>query len=276
METELLRSKVQDIRGLTDSTWLATLDKRKLAELEFHDDYRNRQKWASREDEHQRKYSSSRFYSTTARSAAYANQWVLFNAPGKVFLDYACGDGRFALMAARAGARLSMGFDISWLSVANAQHDADCARLDNAMFFQADAENTLLPDGCVDRVICCGMLHHLDLSRALPELKRILSPGGRILAIEALKYNPVIAMYRRLTPHMRTEWETAHILGLNELALAGRFFRVANVRYWHVCSYLGVFFPKLGPVLDALDATLSNTPIVQLMAWVFTFELLHR
>ena len=110
----------------------------------------------------------------------------------------------------------------------------------NVEFFQADAEDTKLPDNSIDTIICSGMLHHLDLSFAFPELRRILKPGGKILAIEALDYNPLIKIYRMMTPDMRTEWEKAHILSLKDVDFASRFFKINSIKYWHITAYIGV------------------------------------
>jgi hypothetical protein len=117
------------------------------------------------------------------------------------------------------------------------------------------------------------MLHHLDLSYAFPELRRILAPGGKILAVEALDYNPLIKLYRALTPQMRTEWEKAHILSLKDLRFAKRFFDVGEVRYWHITSIAAPHLPFLARPLELLDRGLSRVPVIQLMAWIFTFEL---
>jgi SAM-dependent methyltransferase len=139
---------------------------------------------------------------------------------------------------------------------------------------QADAENTKLPDNSVDVVICSGMLHHLDLSYAFPELRRILAPGGKILAVEALDYNPAIKLYRLLTPAMRTEWETAHILSLKDVRFARRFFNVGELRYWHVTGILAPhvsFIPAR--VFDVVDAAIERIPGAQLLAWMFTFVM---
>jgi ubiquinone/menaquinone biosynthesis C-methylase UbiE len=187
-------------------------------------------------------------------------------------LDYACGNGASAIKAAKAGASLSIGIDISPVSVNNARNDA--GGLSNCTFVQADAENTKLPNHSVDFVLCSGMLHHLDLSYAFPELRRILAPGGRILAVEALDYNPLIKLYRKLTPDMRTEWEKAHILSLEDVRFAERFFAVGEVRYWHILSIASPHMPPLFPLLDGLDNILTRIPLVRLMAWIFTFELL--
>lgn len=175
------------------------------------------------------------------------------------------------------GAALSLGFDISGVSVENARNAAREAGLnDNIRFFQADAENTKLPDNSIDTIVCSGMLHHLDLSYVFPELRRILKPGGKVLAVEALDYNPAIKLYRFLTPDMRTEWEKAHILNLSDVKFASRFFDVKEIRYWHVAGYAAGKLPRLFPLLDKLDLVLEKIPYVQRMAWIFTFVLEKR
>ena len=143
-------------------------------------------------------------------------------------------------------------------------------------FVQADAENTLLPDNSIDVVICSGMLHHLDLSYAFPELRRILRPGGRILAMEALNYNPAIKLYRYLTPGMRTDWEKAHILSFKDIRFARRFFTVANIKYWHIASVIAPYTRMMGTLsaLNWIDKYVTRIPLVRLMAWIFTFELI--
>jgi len=85
------------------------------------------------------------------------------------------------------------------------------------------------------------MLHHLDLTHAYPELHRILKPGGHLLASEALNYNPLIQLYRRLTPEMRTDWAKEHIPSLKDVRAAKQYFEVGEIRYWHLSSVLGAF-----------------------------------
>jgi SAM-dependent methyltransferase len=223
---------------------------------------------------------NKRFYSTVAKSKEYTHRWIERQAPGRIVLDYACGQGELALRAARAGAELAIGLDISGTSIANARADAaEDGLAGNSYFLQGDCEATGLPDACVDVIICSGMLHHLDVERAFPEMSRIMRPGGVCLAVEALDYNPLVKLYRRLTPHLRTEWEKEHILSHRELRLARRHFAVRNVRYWHLASIAAASLrgtPLFGAALavgNAIDAVALRLPPLAYMAWQFSFEL---
>lgn len=268
---------LDEIARIPSEDWIQGLSDRKLRELEFHNRDRDREQIESLDqDTYEKFYANKKFYSTVEKSTAYCENWIAVNAKDKVFLDYACGNGANAIKAAKAGASLSVGFDISDTSVDNARSDAKAEGLDNTYFFQADAENTKLPDDSIDVIVCSGMLHHLDLSYAFPEMRRILAPGGKILAIEALDYNPVIKLYRNLTPDMRTEWEKSHILSLKDIQFARRFFDIGDIKFWHITSYAGAYFPKLTPLLNTIDSVLVKIPGIKLMSWIFTFELLSK
>lgn len=118
---------------------------------------------------------NGRRYKTAELSRRYTEDWIRRNSKGKIFLDYACGNGFNAIRAAKAGAELAVGIDISNISVNNARDFASKEGVgENTFFLQADCENTGLPDECIDVCICSGMLHHLDLSYAFYELRRIL------------------------------------------------------------------------------------------------------
>lgn len=275
MSTAELLTRIDEIDRIGNDEWLSSLEPRKIAELEFHNRDRDLKFIAenSAGDTFEKFYGNKKYYGTTARSREYVDAWVRREAKGRVFLDYACGNGVNALKAAHAGASLSLGFDISDISVQNCVREAKEQGVSNARFFQADAENTKLPDNSIDRVICSGMLHHLDLSHAFPELRRILKPGGKILAVEALDYNPAIKLYRMMTPAMRTDWEKAHILRLSDLTFGSRFFKVQNIRYWHVIGYAGALVKPMAGLFDKLDTVLEQIPLLNRMAWTFTFEL---
>ena len=276
-----LRSHLNEIEKLSDEFWLNSLDDRKKKELEFHDMHRDRETVEEMEesdpDNYDKLFGNKKYYSTVELSTKYTEEWIRINSKDKIVLDYACGDGINAIKAAQAGAKLSIGIDISRNSIENAKLDAkEDGVSDSTYFLQADAENTKLPDQSVDVIICCGMLHHLDLSYAFPEMRRILAPGGKIIAGEALDYNPFIKFYRKITPEMRTDWEKAHILDMNDVKFAERFFDIGEIRFWHITSIIGPYVPKLLPLLNAFDKILTKIPVIKYMAWIFTFELISK
>ena len=276
IDVESLLEHLNEINKITNDKWLNDLEDRKLKELEFHNLDRDPERVTEAKknsDTYEQFYGNKKYYETTERSFTYIDNWIKSNVSGKVFLDFACGDGARAIQAAKNGAKLSIGLDISDISVQNAQASAQKEGIKNVVFIQADCEDTKLPDSSIDIVICSGMLHHLDLSYTFPELRRILSPGGKILAFEALDYNPLIKLYRLMTPDMRTEWEKAHILDLSDVEFARRFFEVKNVKHWHITSYAGAHLPKLLPLFNFFDKIIERIPIVKLMSWMFSFEM---
>jgi len=71
---------------------------------------------------------------------------------------------------------------------------------------------------------------------------------------------------------MRTEWEKSHILSLADVELAKNYFRIGEIRYWHITSILYPHLRPLLPLFHLLDGVLTKIPLVRLMAWIFTFE----
>ena len=275
MNKDELIEKIKILNKRNKTNLLLNLENRKMKELEFHNKNRDeRLNNQLSQDMYEELHGNKKFYTITQTTSNYIDNWIKKFSKGKVFLDYACGNGINAIKAAKSGAKLSIGLDVSDVSIKNAVESAKKNNVtSNSYFLQADAENTGLPDNCIDVCICSGMLHHLDLSYAFPELRRILKKGGKILAIEALDYNPLIKLYRNLTPEMRTDWEKAHILSYKDINFAKRFFDVKDVRHWHLFSIAGVYFPVALPLFRFLDSFLLKLPVIKLMSWMFTFEL---
>lgn len=258
--------------------WVQTLEERKQEEAQFHDADRE-----GHRDEAPVSTPNRRFYEAAGVVRDYIDQWMHTATPGTRFLDYACGNGRSSIQAARNGAALVVGIDISATSVRNSAESARQAGVAEVChFLQRDCEDTKLRAESFDAALCCGMLHHLDLERAFPELHRVMAPGGRILCVEALAYNPAIRLYRKMTPTLRTQWETDHILGMRDVKLAGRWFGVENMRFWLMAAPLMTLLPAGGlrragiAAGHAVDTFLTRVPLLRLWAWQFTFELVKK
>jgi SAM-dependent methyltransferase len=260
--------------ALAPNGWFTGLDPRKREEAAFHDADR-----VAHRDERAGSSPNRRFYEAATPVRDLVQQWLARTVPGRTFLDYACGNGLTALTAARSSASLAVGIDISEVSVRNALENAAAAGLSRSVrFLQRDCEATGLPDNSFDACLCSGMLHHLDLTAAFPELHRITAPRGRILCVEALGYNPFIQFYRERTPNLRTAWEKDRILTLREVRFATRWFRVENIQFHLMAAPLATVLPRAMRPLGirighALDAMLTRTPLLQRWSWMFSFEL---
>ena len=178
--------------------------------------------------------SNKKFYSITRDSRNYINKWLLEKATsGKKTLDYCCGDGGMTLFLAEHRAE-AIGIDISDVSIQNAKAKALRKKLDKrASFYVMDAENLKFEDDYFDLIVCNGVLHHLDVKKAYPELARVLKPDGKIICDEPLAYNPIFQLYRKMTPHLRTEWEAHHILSRKDIKLAKKYFGKVETKFFH-------------------------------------------
>lgn len=166
-----------------------------------------------------------------------AEQWHL-NALGAIadlhILDYGCGTGGTTGQLLERGARVT-GFDISLTRLHDAQQRT---QTESARFLQSAAEFLPFADHSFDAVLGKQILHHLDLTIAIPEIFRVLRPGGQAVFLEPLIHNPILEGYRRLTPHLRSPTERA--LSMADIAWIGSHFRSYQHREFILFSILPV------------------------------------
>jgi len=113
--------------------------------------------------------------------------------PGGQVLELGCGTGVFLDQVAERGADASLhGLDLSMDLLAQAHRRL--AKRRNVRLHCGDAEQMPFPDAIFDAVYGSSVLHHLDLSRALREVHRVLKPGGRLVFAEPNILNPQVAL----------------------------------------------------------------------------------
>jgi len=256
------------------------LEERKQKEALFHDKIRN-ERLERDKIEYQRLTSNKKFYSINRKSRNFVNSWLLERCKDKKVLDYCCGNGEFAILLARNGAE-AIGIDISDVSIENAKKRAIQEGISrNVTFLVMDAENLKFDDNYFDVILCCGVLHHLNLKNAYPELARVLKPDGEVICDEPLIYNPIFQLYRKMTPHLRTKWEAEHILSKKDIELAKKYFNRVESNFFHLATLLAVPFRNfpgfnfiLG-ILEKIDSILLKLPFLKWWAWQIIFVLSH-
>ncbi len=220
--------------------------------------------------------SVDKYYDTITKSRDHYHRAIGEAASGKVILEYGCGPGSQAFQLAAAGANIT-GIDISDVAISIARSQAQELGV-SANFIVMNAESLDFPAAHFDRIIGSAIIHHLELHQAYREIVRCLKPGGKAVFIEPLGHNPIINLYRYLTPKLRTEDE--HPLMLADIQLAHQYFDQVKVSYYHMLSIAAVVFRKtflFKPVLrflDGVDAILFMVfPFLKRYAWMSVIEL---
>ncbi|MDQ2676135.1 MAG: glycosyltransferase, partial [Actinomycetota bacterium] len=154
---------------------------------------------------------------------------------GKRILDLGCGTGDLTLRLLQRGAAVTA-LDLSPAAVGVAKDRAQLFVPEaEARFVVGTAEETGLADGEFDFVVGKLVLHHLDLSRAASEVRRVLKPGGGAAFIETSGYNPVLRAARRHLPGRagiaRYGTSDEHPLTPADVELVGRHFSRAEVDF---------------------------------------------
>lgn len=186
---------------------------------------------------------------------------------GKRLLEYGCGEGWITRDLARKGAMVSA-FDISPEAVHRTRKVlVSDGVADRCSVVQLGAERLNYLDESFDMAIGFAILHHLNLNLAITELYRVLKPGGIAFFAEPLGSNPLINLYRRLTPQYRTEDEKP--LDLNALAPLLAQFREVEHRDFYITALAAV-------ALAYLPFGLRLYPTVNRKLMKFDDALLHR
>lgn len=178
--------------------------------------------------------------------------------PGKKVLEIGCGIGIFTAMIAKSGADITA-VDLSpeLAARARAQNPAP-----NVKYLIMNVEKLEFPDDSFDCVYGSSVLHHLNLTKTLPEMLRVLAPGGTLVFTEPNMLNPQIMLQKNIKPLGALlgdspdetaffRWEIIKILE------AAGFVRVTALPF----DFLHPWVPApLARAVDRLGAALERIP----------------
>jgi len=130
---------------------------------------------------------------------------ALAPSPGLQVLDVGCGAGSCHPRIANAGAAV-VGVDLMAGMLREARA-ADTALDPLPALVRADAQALPFPVMSFDRILCAGVLYHVQgCERALLEMRRVLRPGGRVI----ISTNGAYAMRRIYELHRNAARELGY------------------------------------------------------------------
>lgn len=144
--------------------------------------------------------------------------YLLGDVRGKTVLDLGCGSGE------NIPALLARGANVVALDLS--RELAELARQRVGMTIShpappilvASAYDVPLRDGSVDLILCASLLHHLNIPRAMDEVRRLVKPGGLVVVKEPVRFSKMAAALRSLFPAQEDVSEDEHPLTREELA----------------------------------------------------------
>lgn len=139
-----------------------------------------------------------------------------------------------------------------------------------------DCENLGFRKCRFDYIYGKAILHHLNMERALKEIRRVLRHGGKGIFIEPMGMNPMINIYRKLSPGRRTRYEKP-LDGKDFQMIENAGFTNVEHREFNLVSNIGVFLGSLGgrkgkilkyESMRAVDRfLLGNLPYLRKYCW---------
>jgi SAM-dependent methyltransferase len=110
------------------------------------------------------------------------------NLAGKRTMVAGCGFGEDAIRLAALGAEVHA-FDLSPELLDIARRRAARMAITTIRFEIMPAETLAYPDDFFDLAYFNDILHHVDVARAVAEARRVLKPGGRVIANELFTHS---------------------------------------------------------------------------------------
>ena len=139
------------------------------------------------------------------------------------------------------------------------------------MYISDNCEKSKLTSSSYDLIYGSGILHHLNLELCVKEINRLLKKEGTIVFMEPLGTNPLINLYRKLTPNSRSSDE--HPFLKKDFDFLKKNFSDVNIKYYGFLTLLFFLFYKNPQVsnffriLTNIDNFLFRFKYLKKLAW---------
>lgn len=253
---------------------MSSLSERLRIEAEFHDHM----------VEEDTRWAGFREYGLSMASIKYGYSLV-GDLANKIVLDMGCGAGERTLPLIQPDAKV-LAFDISYRMASEALEllSQSAYRLGCFLLCQQMAgEQLAFASNSVDVIFGISVLHHLDFDYAIPEIKRVLKPGGKAIFVEPLNHHPIAKLYRAFTPNRHSETEQP--LDKSVFPRLEQDFSEVNHKEFYLfslaaaaCSLVRskkLFDASLGLLLKVDRFIFSRFPHMRKYAWITVMELVN-
>lgn len=197
----------------------------------------------------------------------------LGNIRGKSLLDIGCGLGEASVYFALKGAKVTA-IDISksMIDVIKRLSKRYNVQIVN---HQSTIENIQLPYGKKFDIIYVGnLLHHVNIDKALEQVRLYLKTDGIFVNWEPVHYNPIINIYRKIAVKVRSKNEQP--IKLSDIEKFHRYFsRVETKWFWFstlIIFIIMVFLQKRDPNKERL----WKVVVAEEKKWKFLYKFLER
>ena len=184
----------------------------------------------------------NRFYKALGNMFVDFDQEIQNDCKDKNILDYGCGIGLNTEKYLKYLPKKITGIDISEISLQKARKRVKLYENQKVEFKQDNCENLSLENESFELVYGTGVLHHLKLDLAIKEIARVLKKDGKIIFVEPLGTNPIINLYRWMTPKARSQDE--HPFNENDFAFMRNHFKDLKIKYYGFLTL--IFYPFYG------------------------------
>jgi ubiquinone/menaquinone biosynthesis C-methylase UbiE len=216
-----------------------------------------------------------RFYRIADSIKQSYEHHILKSCRNMEVVEYGCGTGSYAFLIAKSEAKMVTGIDISSIAINQALTQGE--QQSNLSFRVMDAESLEFPCNSVDLICGTGILHHLDLDKAMLSISQVLRPQGHAVFVEPLGHNLLINAYRNLTPEIRSEDE--HPLLKKDLLSFKKSFNKVEIQYFYLTTLTASLLSDLPglkvlvAILEFVDRQLFKIPGLRWQAWQVLIKL---